>query len=150
MRQALRESKTEKTRTETAVPVFFVSDPMIYCAKIPMSSLDSHLRLGDDIDDYCVKCKRVTNHVVVSMVGDKAAKVRCRSCYSEHDFRNLEIPPSKRDLKKQALFNEVLDKVNPGAGKDSAEDDTAEIDASDIDSTEIDASEGDSAEADRE
>jgi hypothetical protein len=72
-------------------------------------------RLGDDIDDYCVKCKRVTNHVIVSLLDGKAAKVRCRTCYGEHDFRNGEIPPSRRDLKKQALFNEVLGKTKPAA-----------------------------------
>jgi hypothetical protein len=72
-------------------------------------------RLGDDIDDYCVKCKRITNHVIVSLLDGKAAKVRCRTCYSEHDFRNGVAPPSRRDLKKQALFNEVLGKIKPSA-----------------------------------
>lgn len=70
-------------------------------------------RLGDDIDDYCVKCKRITNHVIVSLLDGKAAKVRCRTCYNEHDFRNGVAPPSRRDLKKQALFNEVLGKIKP-------------------------------------
>jgi len=70
-------------------------------------------RLGDDIDDFCVKCKRLTNHLIVSLLNAEAAKVRCRSCYHEHDFRNGEPPPSKKDLKKQALFNEVLGKVKP-------------------------------------
>ena len=76
------------------------------------------LRLGDDIDDYCVKCKRVTNHVIVSLMNGTAAKVRCRSCYSEHDFRNQIAPPSRKDLKKQALFNEVA-KSGPGGGEAS-------------------------------
>lgn len=66
------------------------------------------LRLGDIIDDYCVKCRRLTNHAVVSIVNGTAAKVRCRTCYSDHDYRNEQPPPSKRDLKKAALFNEVL------------------------------------------
>jgi len=66
------------------------------------------LRLGDVIDDYCVKCRRVTNHAVVSIVNGAAAKVRCRTCYSDHDFRNEQAPPSKKDLKKAALLNEVL------------------------------------------
>ena len=70
-------------------------------------------RLGDDIDDFCVKCKRLTNHLIVSLMNSEAAKVRCRSCYHEHDFRNGEPPPSKKDLKKQALFNEVLGKIKP-------------------------------------
>ena len=30
-------------------------------------------RLGDVIDDYCVKCKRIMNHSVVSMVDDEPA-----------------------------------------------------------------------------
>lgn len=73
----------------------------------------SHVRLGDDIDDFCAKCKRLTNHVIVSMMGEGPAKVRCRSCYNEHDFRNGEAPPSKKELKKAALFNEVLGKSKP-------------------------------------
>ena len=60
------------------------------------------MRLGDDIDDYCVKCKRVSNHAVVSLVEDAAAKVRCQACYSEHDFRREIAPPTKRELKKMA------------------------------------------------
>src|ERR1022692_4055443 len=66
------------------------------------------LRLGDILDDYCVKCRRLTNHSIVSLLGTKAAKVRCRTCYGDHDYRNEEIPPSKKDLKKAALFNQVL------------------------------------------
>lgn len=73
----------------------------------------SSLRLGDIIDDYCIKCRRLTNHAIVSLVDNAAAKVRCRSCYSDHDFRNEQVPPSKRDLKKAALFNEVLQGVAP-------------------------------------
>ena len=66
------------------------------------------LRLGDVIDDYCVKCRRLTNHAVVSIVDGAAAKVRCRTCYHDHDYRHEQAPPSKKDLKKAELFNEVL------------------------------------------
>ena len=52
-------------------------------------------RLGDDIDDFCIKCKRLTNHSVVSLLEDQPAKVRCRTCYHDHDFRNGEPLPSK-------------------------------------------------------
>src|SRR6266545_4768238 len=37
-------------------------------------------RLGDVIDDYCVKCKQIMNHSVVSLVDGEPAKVRCRTC----------------------------------------------------------------------
>ena len=74
------------------------------------------LRLGDIIDDYCVKCRRVTNHAIVSLMNGEAAKVRCRTCYGDHDYRHEQIPPSKKDLKKAALFNAVLSGVAPAAG----------------------------------
>jgi DNA-directed RNA polymerase subunit M/transcription elongation factor TFIIS len=61
-------------------------------------------RLGDDIDDFCIKCKRLSNHLIVSLMNSAAAKVRCRSCYSEHDFRKEQAPPTKKELKKQALL----------------------------------------------
>jgi len=72
-------------------------------------------RLGDDIDDYCVRCKRVMNHSIVSVMNGEPAKVRCRTCHSDHDFRHEQPPPPKVDLRKQAAFNEVLKKVDPSA-----------------------------------
>jgi len=73
-------------------------------------------RLGDIIDDYCVKCKQIMNHAIVSMLGADPAKVRCRTCHSDHDYRREQAPPPKVDLRKQALFQEVLSKLEPGAG----------------------------------
>jgi hypothetical protein len=68
----------------------------------------SEMRLGDVIDDHCIKCRRVTNHAIVSIVNGEAAKVRCRTCYHDHDYRHEQAPPSKKDLKKAELFKEVL------------------------------------------
>src|SRR5689334_24722621 len=73
------------------------------------------VRLGDDIDDYCVRCKRIMNHAVVSVMNGEPAKVRCRTCHSDHDFRHEQPPPPKVDARKAALFNEVLKKVDPDA-----------------------------------
>jgi hypothetical protein len=72
-------------------------------------------RLGDIIDDFCVKCKRIMNHAVVSLVNGEPAKVRCRTCHNDHDYRHEQPPPPKVDTRKQALFNEVLAKVAPGS-----------------------------------
>lgn len=72
------------------------------------------LRLGDIIDDFCVKCRRLTNHAVVSLVNGAAAKVRCRTCYNDHDYRNEIAPPSKKELQKQKeLYQAVLASVAP-------------------------------------
>jgi len=73
------------------------------------------LQLGDIIDDYCAKCKRLTNHSVVSILNGEPAKVRCRTCYHDHDYRHAEPPPAKRDPKKHALFKEVLSSLAPDA-----------------------------------
>lgn len=73
----------------------------------------SEFRLGDVIDDHCIKCRRITNHSVVSLVDGAPAKVRCRTCYHDHDYRHEQAPPSKKDLKKQELFKEVLSAVAP-------------------------------------
>ena len=75
----------------------------------------SEFRLGDVIDDHCIKCRRITNHSIVSIVTAKPAKVRCRTCYHDHDYRNEEAPPSKKDLKKAELFKEVLAAAVPAA-----------------------------------
>ena len=53
------------------------------------------------------------NHSVVSIVGTDPAKVRCRTCYNDHDYRHEQAPPPKVDSRKAALFNEVLAKVQP-------------------------------------
>ncbi len=90
------------------------------------------IRLGDDIDDFCVRCKRVMNHNVVSVLNGQAAKVRCRTCHSDHDFRHEQAPPPKVDARKAALFNEVLKKVAPNdvpVVVDDAELEIPELDA---------------------
>jgi hypothetical protein len=97
------------------------------------------LRLGDIIDDYCIKCRRLTNHAIVSIVEGEAAKVRCRSCYHDHTYLKEQIPPSKKDLKKLELYNAVL----AGSGGAPAADTPLE-DAPEEVTAEV-ASEGDEA-----
>lgn len=82
-------------------------------------------RLGDIIDDHCIKCRRVTNHAIVSLVNAEPAKVRCRTCYHDHDYRHEQAPPSKKDLKKAELFKEVLAAAAPAAAADDPPADEA-------------------------
>lgn len=95
------------------------------------------VRLGDDIDDFCVKCKRVMNHSVVSILNDAPAKVRCRTCHSDHDYRNEQPPPPKVDSRKAALFNQVLENVTgtPAANDGVPSAQAAEAGAGDSAST---------------
>src|SRR5580704_5193841 len=104
------------------------------------------VRLGDDIDDFCVRCKRVMNHAVVSVIDAAPAKVRCRTCHSDHDYRHEQAPPPKVDARKAALFQEVLKKVNPDGA--AAVDDAEEVPEVEIeaDAEILGETEGDGAE----
>jgi len=86
------------------------------------------LRLGDIIDDFCVKCRRLTNHAIVSLMNGAAAKVRCRTCYSDHDYRNEIAPPTKKELLKQKeLYEAVLAGVAPAETPTAEEIPVAEV-----------------------
>ena len=73
------------------------------------------LRLGDEIDDYCVRCRHLTNHSVVSLVSGKLAKVRYRTCHNDHDYLHEKAPPSRKELKKEQLFKKALAAASPPA-----------------------------------
>jgi hypothetical protein len=94
------------------------------------------VRLGDDIDDFCVRCKRVMNHNVVSVIKGVAAKVRCRTCHNDHDFRHEQPPPPKVDSRKAALFNEVLKTVDPAAAGADLDTEAPEIEPSEDEAAE--------------
>jgi len=71
-------------------------------------------RLGDILDDYCVRCRMVTNHSIMALVNGEPAKVQCRTCYNEHPYRHAKAMP-KKSKKKAELFGQVLSKiVGPG------------------------------------
>ena len=96
------------------------------------------LRLGDIIDDHCIKCRRLTNHAIVSMMDGQVAKVRCRSCYHDHTYLHEIAPPSKKDLKKAELFNAVLNQKSDGAAPD---EEAAAVDAPDVETADASADE---------
>jgi hypothetical protein len=66
-------------------------------------------RLGDDIDDYCSRCKRTTDHSVVTMAEEEVQKTRCRTCGSEHAYRRNK--GGKKEMSAQEAFQKVLSSV---------------------------------------
>ena len=50
------------------------------------------LRLGDILDDYCPRERRLTNHAVVAMVGDEVKQTRCTTCDAEHEYKHAKVP----------------------------------------------------------
>ena len=54
------------------------------------------LRLGDILDDYCTRERRLTNHVVVAMVGNDVKQTRCTTCDTEHEYKHAKVPRQRR------------------------------------------------------
>jgi len=50
------------------------------------------LRLGDLVDDYCPRERRVTNHAIVAIVNDSIRQTRCTACDSEHVYKGGQAP----------------------------------------------------------
>ncbi|HKL25443.1 MAG TPA: hypothetical protein VJ910_04395 [Desulfuromonadales bacterium] len=66
---------------------------------------DKQLSAGDPIEARCTKCRSNTNHIVIAMVEEAPAKVKCNTCEREHKYR----PPSA--AKKKTVSRTVDPKV---------------------------------------
>jgi hypothetical protein len=60
------------------------------------------LRLGDIVDDYCPRERRITNHAVVAMIEDTVKQTRCTTCDAEHEYKQARVPAPRRK-KESAL-----------------------------------------------
>jgi translation initiation factor IF-2 len=54
------------------------------------------VRLGDVLDDYCPRERRITNHAVVAMIEDDVKQTRCTTCDAEHEYKHAKIPSPRR------------------------------------------------------
>src|SRR5688572_8323781 len=90
------------------------------------------LRLGDILDDYCPRERRLTNHAVVAMVGPDVKQTRCTTCDAEHEYKHAKIPRQRRKSDSPpALYAQVaagapkrVPHDEPGAGNGQSEDES--------------------------
>lgn len=100
------------------------------------------LRLGDILDDYCTRERRLTNHAVVAMVGDDVKQTRCTTCDTEHEYKHAKVPRQRRKSDSPAALyaqvaanapkrvtasaprsaNEHDDDIDVGSGSEAGED----------------------------
>jgi hypothetical protein len=74
------------------------------------------LRLGDIVDDYCPRERRVTNHAVVAMIEDDIRQTRCTTCDTEHEYKQGKMPTLRRKKESvSAAYKEVLAAVKAEA-----------------------------------
>jgi hypothetical protein len=81
-------------------------------------------RLGDILDDYCPRERRVTNHVVVAMVGADVKQTRCSTCDTEHEFKHAKVPRQRRKSETPAA---LYAQVASGAPKRIAHDPAGDL-----------------------
>ena len=60
-------------------------------------------RLGDVLDDYCPRERRVTNHVVVAMIEDQVKQTRCTTCDGDHDYKKARTPSPRKSKPVAAM-----------------------------------------------
>ena len=73
------------------------------------------LRLGDILDDYCPRERRLTNHVVVAMVGTDVKQTRCTTCEAEHEFKQARLPRLRRKSEAQVSAPALPKRHEPAA-----------------------------------
>jgi len=70
------------------------------------------LRLGDILDDYCPRERRLANHTIVAMVGNDIRLTRCTTCDTEHPYKGGKVPRlRKKKTAVEAAYDEVLESV---------------------------------------
>ena len=71
------------------------------------------LRLGDLVDDYCPRERRLTNHAIVAIVGEEIRQTRCTTCEADHVYKGGKAPIRKKKDTTTVLYDQVLANVTP-------------------------------------
>lgn len=88
------------------------------------------LNVGDIVDDYCPRERRITDHAIVAMIDNVIRQTRCAACDNEHPYKEARTPRVRRKNAPGALYAEVLANVaepaaparDAGAGRSSEPD----------------------------
>ena len=65
------------------------------------------LRPGDILDDYCPRERRLTNHVVVAMIGEDIKQTRCTTCDADHEYKHARVPRQRKKSEAAAILSPV-------------------------------------------
>ena len=66
------------------------------------------LRPGDILDDYCPRERRLTNHVVVAMIGEDIKQTRCTTCDADHEYKHARVPRHRKKSEAAAILSPVV------------------------------------------
>ena len=93
------------------------------------------LRLGDILDDYCPRERRITNHAVVAMIEDQVKQTRCTTCDADHEYKQARVP-ARRKKETGVLVPKVS--AGPSKPRTAASSPVEDLDASHDDLATVD------------
>jgi len=89
-------------------------------------------RLGDILDDYCPRERRITNHAVVAMIEDAIKQTRCTTCDADHEYKQAKVPAARRKASAPAAHlvdaNRVQAALPDSPSPEDASDEVVPVD----------------------
>lgn len=60
------------------------------------------LSAGSIVEMKCTRCRKVLNHTIVAMVGEKIARVECNTCHGVHNYHPVKPEKTAKPAKAPA------------------------------------------------
>ncbi len=83
------------------------------------------LSAGDPIEARCTKCRKNTDHIVVTLAEAGPAKVQCSACSREHKYRPpsaAKKPAVRRAAQSKEAERKEWEDLRPSMNSDAATD----------------------------
>ena len=65
----------------------------------------AQLSAGSIVETRCTRCRKIMNHTIVAMVGEKIVRVECNTCHGIHNYHPIKVakePTAARTTEKKA------------------------------------------------
>jgi len=75
------------------------------------------LSAGDNIEAQCTRCRKLLNHTIVAMVGERVVRVQCNTCGGAHNYHAATGPktPAPRTSTRKTTPAPRTSRKDPGA-----------------------------------
>ncbi len=71
---------------------------------------------GDIVEARCTRCRTVTNHTIVALVGSTIARVQCNTCGGSHNYHAPLAPAAPRSRASAAPKAPAKSRTSPDLG----------------------------------
>ena len=74
------------------------------------------LSAGSTIETQCTRCRTLTNHTIVAMVGEKIVRVECNTCHSMHNYHPVKAAKEPAAARTTNIPHPIIDWPCKNAG----------------------------------